>query len=127
MRFSRVQSAMPFVLLVGVALAVFAPVLLGGRTMYPTDITNELFLPFAGGRDVTDVQVTAISDYATYYYPVRHFQARSFRAGSLNLWNPAILGGHPTCANNASIVAFDPFNLLLLWPDLGRALAWRSF
>ena len=33
-----------------VALTVFAPVLFGGRTMYPTDITNELFLPFAAGR-----------------------------------------------------------------------------
>ena len=114
-------------LLVAIALAVFTPVLFGGRTFYPTDITNNLILPFAADRSSLDVQETTISDYVLYYYPVRHFQAASFRSGHLNLWNPYIFGGQPAFANNASIVAFDPFNLLLLWPNLATALAWRSF
>ena len=73
------------------------------------------------------MQVTALSDYVLYYYPGRYFQAKSFRAGHLNLWNPSVFGGHPAFASSAGLVAFDPFNLLLYWPDLGSALAWRSF
>jgi len=123
----RLQAVAPFAVLAAVALGVFVPVLFGGRTMYPTDITNELFLPFAASRDGTHVQVTAVSDYVIHYYPLRDFQASSFREGSLNLWNPRVFGGHPAFASSAGMVAFDPFNLLLLWPDLGVALAWRSF
>jgi hypothetical protein len=123
----RLVALRPLVLLVAIALAVFTPVLFGGRTFYPTDITNNLILPFAADRSSLDVQETTISDYILYYYPVRHFQAASFRSGHLNLWNPYIFGGQPAFANNASIVAFDPFNLLLLWPNLATALAWRSF
>ena len=123
----RLVAFRPLVLLVAIALAIFTPVLFGGRTFYPTDITNNLILPFAADRSSLDVQETTISDYVLYYYPVRHFQAASFRSGHLNLWNPYIFGGQPAFANNASIVAFDPFNLLLLWPNLATALAWRSF
>src|SRR5262245_34024558 len=114
-------------LLLAVAFGVFAPVLIGGRTMYPTDITSNLILPFASDGSVTDVQETAVSDYVLYYHPVRHFQASSFRSGRLNLWNPHVFGGQPAYANNVSVVAFDPFNVLLLLPDLAAALALRSF
>ena len=68
--------------LVVVALAVFGAVLFGGRTLYPTDITSNLILPFASGKPVPVVQETAISDYVLYYYPVRYFQAASFRTGA---------------------------------------------
>jgi hypothetical protein len=123
----RIDGWWPAALLVSMALIVFAPVLFGSRTLYPTDITNNLILPFAANRTAIDVQATSISDYVLYYFPVRYFQAASFRSGQLNLWNPYIFGGQPAFANNASIVAFDPFNLLLLSPNLGAALAWRSF
>jgi hypothetical protein len=117
----------PLLALTAIALIVFGPVLFGGRTLYPTDVTNNLILPFAADRSVVNVQETSISDYVLYYYPVRYFQAASFRSGHLNLWNPYIFSGQPAFANNASIVAFDPFNLILLWPNLASALAWRSF
>ena len=113
--------------LVLVALVVFAPVLFGGRTMYPTDITNELFLPFAAHSSHSDVQATSLNDYVMYYYPARAFEAASLRSGHLNLWNPLVLGGHPAFASSAATVTLDPFNVLLFLPNLGLALAWRSF
>ena len=115
------------VVLVLVALVVFSPVLFGGRTMYPTDITNELFLPFAAHEPHTDVQATSLNDYVMYYYPARAFEAASLRAGRLGLWNPLVLGGHPAFASSAATVTLDPFNALLLLPNLGLALGWRSF
>ena len=123
----RIKTAWPFAVLLGVLLVTFWPILFGGYTLYPTDITNELFLPFAAGKSGTDVQVTSIVDYARGYYQMRWFQATAFRSGQLNLWNPYVYGGHPAFASAGSVVSLDPFNVLLLLPDLGTALAWRTF
>ena len=115
------------ILLVVVITVVFSPVLFGGRTMYPTDITNKLFLPFSARALDHDVQETSITDAVEYYYPGRVFQSASFRRGRLPLWNPNVFGGHPALASDAGLTTFDPFNVALLLPNLGTALAWRSF
>jgi hypothetical protein len=117
----------PFGFLGVIALIIFWPILFGQSTLYPIDITNELFLPFAAGKASTDVQVTSLSDYVLGYYPMRWFQAKAFRSGQLNLWNPYVFGGYPAFASTGSVVSLDPFNVFLLLPDLGSALAWRTF
>lgn len=115
------------VILVVAALVVFSPVLFGGRTMYPTDITNRLVLPFAAGATDHTVQSTSLTDYVLFYYPARGFQVRSLRARALGLWNPDIFGGQPAFASTGGVALLDPFNLLFLAiPDLGTGLAWRS-
>lgn len=124
---SVLRAILPYAFLIGVALATFWPILAGGRTLYPTDITSESFLPFAAGKSGTDIQVTSIVDYVLHYYPARWFQALAFRSGQINLWNPYVYGGHPAFASTGDITSLNPFNMLLLLPDLGMALAWRSF
>ena len=124
---SRIKPAWPFAVLLGTLFAIFWPILFGGYTLYPSDILHELFLPFSVSHSGTNVQVTSIIDYIGGYYPQRYFLQQSLRAGSLSLWNPYIYGGHPAFASNGSMPSLDPFNLLLLIPDLPAALAWRTF
>jgi hypothetical protein len=121
------KRAWPFFALLGTLLAIFWPILIGGRTLYPSDILHELFLPFSASRTGTNVQVTSIIDYIPGYYPMRHFLQQSLRSGELPLWNPNIYGGHPAFASNGSTPTLDPFNLFLLLPNLPMALALRTF
>jgi hypothetical protein len=126
-RAARGAAAWAPIILVVAALVVFWPVLFGGRTMYPTDITNRLFLPFAANATDHTAQATSLTDYVMFYYPARVFQMHSLRAGELGLWNPDIFGGHPAFASSGGVAMLDPFNLLFLpMSDLGTALAWRS-
>lgn len=118
---------LPFGLLVATASAVFLPVLSGRWTLYPTDITDKMILPFAASRSGSQVQDTSVFDLVMDFYPLHMFQAKSFRSGRLPLWNPDIFGGQPAFASSGTTVTLDPFNILLLMADTGRALAWRTY
>ena len=123
----QTRAAAPILFLAGILLITFWPILFQGYTLYPSDLLHELYLPFAAGKTGTNVQVTSIVDHIDEYYSMYWFKWYSFHQGELPLWNPYVRGGHPAFASWGTTTTLNPFNILLLLPDLPTALAWRTF
>jgi len=124
---SAFSKIVPIGVLLVTAAAVFLPTLTGRWTLYPTDITSKMFLPFAASRSDAKVQDVPVSDFVLAYYPMHLFQVETLLSGRFPLWNPYIFGGHPAFASSGTVVTLDPFNALLLMGDMGKGLAWRTF
>jgi hypothetical protein len=95
----------PLLLLAGVGLLFFAPLVLHpNQTLY-----------------------SDTSDLLAFHLPYRHFAARSWQqTGELPLWCPYVFGGMPF-AHDIGASLFYPFHLPLLWtpPEwLGAAVSW---
>jgi hypothetical protein len=78
-------------LLSAAAVALFAPVLLGGESFFSRDI-------------------------APFFYPMKHHLAASVRSGELPLWNPWIVNGEPFFASLQPGLLYPGSLLLYLLP-----------
>ena len=87
-------------LLLGLLLAFFWPVVLGGKTLLPLD-NLFAFPPWRAYASQFGVQVPhneLLSDLILENYVWKRFIVQSLRSGELPLWNPHILGGQPFLA-----------------------------
>lgn len=109
----RKHDIIALMLLVGVTVLVFAPVLVGGAVALPLPVVT-YGAPWSFSYDRAPIiGNTLISDLVTRYYPHRLFYAQEIAAGRLPLWNPYLLSGTPYMAmGNTSV--FYPLSLLFV-------------
>jgi len=109
----RKHDIIALMLLVGVTVLVFAPVLVGGAVALPLPVVT-YGAPWSFSYDRAPIiGNTLISDLVTRYYPHRLFYAHEIAAGRLPLWNPYLLSGTPYMAmGNTSV--FYPLSLLFV-------------
>ncbi len=112
------------------ALALFAPALLGGRLFFP--LHTEPLLPWR-----TEVPLERISEHTArgnpelsdklwLFHPDTELVAAAWRRGELPTWNPSIVGGVPFLGQ-ALYGSLDPLNALLFFVQpLERAYAWSA-
>jgi hypothetical protein len=100
----------------------FHETLFRGYSLAPTDMLNQLLLPY--GRNVRHISVQNhyTLDVIEQDVPWGQFWQQSVRRGELPLWNPAIFGGQPHLATSMAGV-FSPFRLLYLVLPAERALS----
>ena len=80
-----------------------------GYTSLPLNLESAI-LPWHG-QVFEPPQNLLISDPFYIFYPARLYLTESLRQGTLPLWNPYILGGHPV-QGDTTVPSFYPFNLL---------------
>lgn len=109
----RIHDIIALMLLVGVTVMVFAPVLVGGAVALPLPVVT-YSAPWSYSYDRAPIiGHTLMSDLVTRYYPHRLFYAHEIVAGRLPLWNPYLLSGTPYMAmGNTSV--FYPLSLLFV-------------
>jgi hypothetical protein len=102
----RAQLLVATLLILGLTLAFFAPVL-HGKTFSTVPSHETAVYPWhAFSLSLTDVPQ---SDQADLNYPWETLVTRSVRSGSLPFWEPyAFAGGHPFYANGESAVLYPP-------------------
>src|SRR5512138_527876 len=67
--------------------------------------------------------IIARGDIFYYFYPYRDFASQAVRAGRVALWDPYLFMGAPFMANSQAGF-FYPFNLLMSWLEVTRAINW---
>ncbi|MEI6084958.1 MAG: YfhO family protein [Verrucomicrobiota bacterium] len=100
----------------------FHETLFQGHTMVPTDMLNQLLLPYGRNVERIAVQNHYTMDVLEQDYPWGLFWKKSVQAGEWPLWNPEIAGGQPHLATSMAGV-FSPFRLLYLVLPAERALS----
>ncbi|MFN2110818.1 MAG: hypothetical protein ACK2UI_14270, partial [Anaerolineae bacterium] len=82
-------------------LLLFAPVVLGNKTLLPADAlyTTEPYRAAAESLGVTDVQNGLLTDLILQNYPWKRFLTTALAKRELPLWDPYIFAGHPFLAN----------------------------
>jgi hypothetical protein len=112
-----------------VAIAVYAPVLVPGRTLLPTDLLL-ITPPWAQASQTLDPDFTHVLrrtwDPLFQFYPSRKFLAESLRQGWIPLWNPHVFSGTPFAADGQSAI-FYPINWLFAVLPLGFAFGAVAF
>ena len=107
-------------LVIAFSLIEYAPVLLSGRVPIPATILNG-FPPYVDEYPQGPSRSVAnIGDLITSFYPYHALAARSFRQGSLALWNPNMLSGDPLAGSTQSALFYPP-NYLYYFLELSRA------
>ena len=118
----RAKTALWLCLLVGVIGWFFHECLFRGFSLVPTDVGNQLVLPYSTSFKHIQVQNHYAVDTVTIGFPWAVFWQKSVKSGQLPIWNPYILGGQPILAESMPAV-LSPFNLLLLILSPERALS----
>ncbi|MGC9394475.1 MAG: oligosaccharide flippase family protein [Anaerolineae bacterium] len=82
-------------------LLLFAPVVLGDKTLLPVDAlyTIEPYRAAAESLGVTGVQNGLLTDLILQNYPWKRFLTTALARRELPLWDPYIFAGHPFLAN----------------------------
>ena len=82
-------------------LLLFAPVVLGDKTLLPADAlyTTEPYRAAAETEGVTGVQNGLLADLILQNYPWKRFLTTALATRELPLWDPYIFAGHPFLAN----------------------------
>jgi hypothetical protein len=111
-------------ILAAIISLLFAPVLFGRATLVPTDILHQLTLPFGGGAREIRVQNHYSMDALTQAYPAYHFFQQCIRQHQCPLWNPYIMGGHPSYSSGIHSFA-NPFNLIFWFVPMPAAFDLR--
>ena len=125
----KIKTALWLCLLVGVIGWFFHECLFRGFSLVPTDIGNQLVLPYSTSFEHIQVRNHYVVDAVILGYPWAVFWQKSVKSGQLPIWNPYILGGHPILAESMPAV-LSPFKLLhfILSPErafsLGIVLAF---
>ena len=114
------QDAVCILLLALPLLAIFWPVLFGGKTLLPTDEFDTMTLPFSADYGPPQAYNHNLTDGMMQSYPWKVYAQQAFRNGEIAYWNPLILGGYPQYATSRQ--TFDVFNVLLIPFDLPFAL-----
>jgi len=82
-------------------LLLFAPVVLGNKTLLPADVLYTI-APYnvaAESMGVTGVQNGLLADLILQNYPWKRFLTTALSMRELPLWDPYIFAGHPFLAN----------------------------
>ncbi|MEJ5310735.1 MAG: oligosaccharide flippase family protein [Anaerolineae bacterium] len=82
-------------------LLLFAPVVLGNKTLLPADILYTIapYNAAAESKGVTGVQNGLLADLILQNYPWKRFLTTALARRELPLWDPYIFAGHPFLAN----------------------------
>lgn len=103
--------------LVGVAVLLMWPVILGGQAFLPADLLRYA-APWSSlpNRGPLFPWNPLLYDSIGQFYPWRSFAAATLRTGLLPLWNPYAFCGAPFVANSQSAVFYPPNLLYCLLP-----------
>ncbi|HUV88890.1 MAG TPA: hypothetical protein VMY80_04495, partial [Anaerolineae bacterium] len=115
-------------LLLLLPLLLFAPVVLGPRTLLPADILFQ-FQPYRAAA--ADLGVAAphnhlLADLILENYAWKHLLVEALRSRQLPLWDPYVFAGHPFLANGQHSALYPlslVFYVLPLWRAYG-VFAW---
>ena len=82
-------------------LLLFAPVVLGNKTLLPADAlyATEPYRAAAESLGVTGVQNGLLTDLILQNYPWKRFLTTALATRELPLWDPYLFAGHPFLAN----------------------------
>ena len=111
-------------LLLALPLLLFAPVVLGGKTLLPVD-TLYLFEPYraaAADLGVRYPQNHLVADLILENYAWKRFLVQAIENRELPLWDPHIFAGHPFLANGQHSALYPlsvVFYVLPLWRAFG--------
>lgn len=107
------------------ALAMFWPVTIGGKTLLPADnlFTFEPWRSFAEQWNATVPHNELLSDLILENYAWKGFILESLRAGELPQWNPYLFAGIPFLAAGQHSALY-PFSLLFYIIDIPHAYGW---
>lgn len=111
--------------IIGLATAFMHRWLMPGYTSLPLNMESAI-KPWQG-QIHEPAQNLLVSDPFYIFYPIRHFLTESLQHGSLPLWNPYILGGHPSLGDTNAPTFYPPNLLAALFLSPERALpilAW---
>ncbi|MBU0702658.1 MAG: hypothetical protein KKC18_02180, partial [Chloroflexi bacterium] len=116
------------VLLLLLPLLLFAPVVLGHKTLLPADslFTSEPYLAAADGLGVAAPHNHLIADLILQNYAWKQFLVEAIHNQELPLWDPYIFAGHPFLANGQHSALYPlslVFYVLPLWRAYG-VFAW---
>lgn len=103
-------------------LLLFAPVVLGGKTLLPADALFS-FEPYRAAADALDVgapQNPLLLDLILENYPWKQFLVDAVRGRRLPLWDPYLFSGHPFLANGQHSALY-PFTWLFFLLPIPRA------
>lgn len=133
----RLADLYAILLIFAVPLLLFAPVVLGAKTLLPVDrlFVFEPFRSAAGDLGIEYPQNHLIADLILQNYPWKQFIANSLDHGQIPLWNPYLFAGHPFWANGQHSalyplsILFDMLPLpqafgVFTWLQLGMAGAF---
>jgi hypothetical protein len=117
--------ALPYVAVVALAAAFFAPELFGGRMAVTGNMAQ--WLPWAAAATPEARQAPSVSlDCNLSYYPRRDIMHRAWRDGVVPFWNPYSFCGTPFLGDIQSGVLYPP-NWILLPLDPGTQMGWFLF
>ena len=112
------------VLLLLLPLLLFAPVVLGPKTLLPADslFTSEPYLAAADTLGVAPPHNHLIADLILQNYAWKRFLVEAVRGQELPLWDPYIFSGHPFLASGQHSALYPlslVFYVLPLWRAYG--------
>ena len=91
--------------IVGCAVAAFAPALFQGKILAPLDITTTLLPPWKDSAHGAKPHNHSPSDAVTQYLPYRIHAEESLREDGYIGWNPYEMGGYSLAANTMALPA----------------------
>ncbi|HOT91265.1 MAG TPA: flippase [Anaerolineae bacterium] len=95
------RDFVPVGILLILPLLIFAPIVLGDKTLLPADALYT-FAPYRAAADkmgMTEVQNGLVADLILQNYPWKRFLTTALQTRELPLWDPYIFAGHPFLAN----------------------------
>ena len=87
-------------------MAMFVPWLASGKILVPSDIVEEMYLPWRGDEKSPTVHNHFVSDAVTQYLPYRLLAGHSLAEDGYLGWNPLVFGGTAQSANTMAL-SFD--------------------
>lgn len=119
------SRALPYVAVVGLAAAFFAPELFGGRLAVTGNMCQ--WLPWAETATPEQRLAPSVSlDCNLSYYPRRDITHRAWRDGIVPFWNPYSFCGTPFLGDIQAGVLYPP-NWILLPLEPGPQMGWFLF
>jgi len=128
MNLRRLSTPIAALVLLLLPLIIFAPVVLGARTILPIDalFQDEPYLAAAEELDVGLPQNGLLVDLILENYAWKQFALDALQNRELPLWDPYIFSGHPFLANGQHSLLYPlsfVFYLIPLWRAFG-VFAW---
>lgn len=110
----------PILLLLLVPLLLFAPVVLGSRTLLPADALT-LFEPFRSAAPTVETPHNPLlADLVLQNYPWQRLIVNALAQDDIPWWDPFIFSGHPFLANGQAM-GFYPLRIVFHLLPLPRA------
>ncbi|MDP4200970.1 MAG: YfhO family protein [Bacteroidota bacterium] len=108
------RHILSILLLLGVLVIAFGPILFQGKLLLPTDLGDTMTLPFSQSFSPPQAENAYISDGLFQFYPYKLLLREAWQHGRFAFWNPLNLGGYPAYAESMA-TNFDVLNVVLLF------------